>query len=143
MVAWLRDHAVAHSRDPKFLAAALKVHCRTSSIEPPTPDRIERIVRAATHAYEERFCQRIRHRLTPSTRARLEALLQPADPESKVEEAVELSPSASAAINLLRDERPSQRQKPAPGNDPPVTPTELPCLRIACTEDRRMAKIAN
>jgi hypothetical protein len=48
MVAWLRDHAVAHSRDPEHLAAALKVHCRSSSIEPPTPDRIERIVRTAT-----------------------------------------------------------------------------------------------
>ena len=32
MVVWLRDHAVAHSRDPKHLAAALKMHCRTSSI---------------------------------------------------------------------------------------------------------------
>jgi len=104
MTEWLRDHAVAHSRDPEHLAAALKMHCRSCSIEPPTPDRIERIVRAATHAYEERFCESIRARLTPSTRAWLEALLQPTDPESKVEEVVELSPSASAAINLLRDD---------------------------------------
>jgi hypothetical protein len=85
-------------------AAALKVHCRNCSIEPPTPDRIERIVRAATHAYEELFCQSIRDRLPPGTRARLEALLQPQDPEIEVDEAVELSPSASATINLLRDD---------------------------------------
>ena len=104
MVAWLRDHAVAHSHDPEHLTATLKVHCRSCSIEPPTPDRVERIVRAATHAYEERFCQSIRDRLTPGTRARLEALLQPPDSESKVDEAVELSPSASATINLLRDD---------------------------------------
>src|SRR3984893_12076560 len=104
MVAWLRDHAVAHSHDPEYLTATLKVHCRSCSIEPPTPDRIERIVRAATHSYEERFCQSIRDRLTPGTRARLEALLQPPDPESKVDEVVELSPSASATINLLRDD---------------------------------------
>jgi hypothetical protein len=37
MVAWLRDHAVVHSRDPEHLAVALKVYCRSSSIEPPTP----------------------------------------------------------------------------------------------------------
>src|SRR6266436_7574959 len=47
MAAWLRDHAVAHSRDPDYLAAALKAHCRSSSIEPPRPERIDRIVRAA------------------------------------------------------------------------------------------------
>jgi hypothetical protein len=104
MVAWLRDHAVVHSHEPEHLAAALKIHCRSCSIEPPTPDRIERIVRAATHSYEEHFCQNIRDRLTPSTRARLEALLQPVDAESKVDESVELSPSAPAAINLLRDD---------------------------------------
>ena len=51
MVAWLPDHAVAHSHNPEHLAAKLKVHCRSCSIERPTPDRIERIVRAATHAY--------------------------------------------------------------------------------------------
>ena len=102
MAAWLRDHAVAHSRDPEHLASALEVYCRSSSIEPPTPDRIDRIVRAATHAYEECFCLSIRDRLTLAPRARLEALLQPTDPESKVEEADELP--ASAAINLLRDD---------------------------------------
>ena len=59
MVAWLRDHGVVHSRDPEHLAAALKVYSRSSSIEPPTPDRIDRIVHAATHAYEECFCQRL------------------------------------------------------------------------------------
>jgi len=59
MVAWLRDHRVVHSGDPEHLAAALKVYSRSSSIEPPTPDRIDRIVHAATHAYEECFCQRL------------------------------------------------------------------------------------
>src|SRR5258708_27105405 len=104
MVAWLRDHAVAHSHDTEHLTATLKVHCRSCSIEPPTPDRIERIVRAATHSYEERFCQSIRDRLTPGTRARVEALQKRPDLESKVDEVVELSPSASATINLLRDD---------------------------------------
>jgi hypothetical protein len=100
-VAWLRDQAVAHSHEPEHLVAVLKIHCRSCSIEPPTPDRI---VRAATHAYEERFCQNIRDCLTPNTRSRLEALLQPVDPEGKVDESVELSPSTSAAINLICDD---------------------------------------
>src|SRR5215211_6203412 len=52
---WLRDHAVAGTRDIGRLAAALEERCRAIAIEPPTPDRIERIVRAAIHAHEERF----------------------------------------------------------------------------------------
>jgi hypothetical protein len=35
-VAWLRDQGVC-IRDPEHLAAALKVYCRSSSIESPTP----------------------------------------------------------------------------------------------------------
>jgi hypothetical protein len=96
--------AVAHNGDPEYLATALKAHCRGSSIEPPTPDRIDRIVRTATHAYENRFCESIRDRLPPVTRSRLEALLQPVDGEIDAEETVELSSAARATINLLRDD---------------------------------------
>ncbi len=42
---WLCDHAVAQSRDHDRLVAALEARCRTLQIEPPTPDRIERIAR--------------------------------------------------------------------------------------------------
>jgi Domain of unknown function (DUF4158) len=104
MAAWLRDHAVAHSRDPDYLAAALKAHCRSSSIEPPRPERIDRIVRAAARAYEDRFCETIRDRMMPVTHARLEALLQPVGSEIEAEGMVELSSSARAVINLLRDD---------------------------------------
>ncbi|MBV8174871.1 MAG: Tn3 family transposase [Verrucomicrobia bacterium] len=104
MAAWLRDHAVAHNRDPDYLAAALKAHCRSSSIEPPRPERIDRIVRAAARAYEDRFCETIRDRMMPVTHARLEALLQPVGSEIEAEGMVELSSSARAVINLLRDD---------------------------------------
>jgi len=104
MAAWLRDHAVAHSRDPDYLAGALKAHCRSSSIEPPRPERIDRIVRAAARAYEDRFCETIRDRMMPVTHARLEALLQPVGSEIEAEGMAELSSSARAVINLLRDD---------------------------------------
>ena len=104
MAAWLRDHAVAHSRDPDYLAGALKAHCRSSSIEPPRPERIDRIARAAARAYEDRFCETIRDRMMPVTHARLEALLQPVGSEIEAEGMVELSSSARAVINLLRDD---------------------------------------
>ena len=63
--------------------ARLEARCRELAIEPPSADRVERIVRAAIRAHEERLYARIRARLTRETRARLEALLQPgSDAES-------------------------------------------------------------
>jgi hypothetical protein len=68
---------------PDHLVARLEARCRELAIEPPSADRVERIVRAAIRAHEERLYARIRDRLTPETRARLEALLQPeSDAES-------------------------------------------------------------
>src|SRR5260370_3776815 len=78
LTAWLRDHAVAETRDPALLASALEQRCRDLAIEPPAPERIVRIVRAALHAYDERFCDDMHRRLPAATRTRLEALLRPA-----------------------------------------------------------------
>ncbi len=77
--AWLRDHAVAQHRDVTQLAATLEGECRQRHLEPPAPDRIERIVRSALSMYEERFHARTLGRLSPIARARLDALLLPAD----------------------------------------------------------------
>src|SRR3954470_15400686 len=80
---WLRDQAATVGAVPDHLVARLEARCRELAIEPPSADRVERIVRAAIRAHEERLYARIRARLTRETRARLEALLQPgSDPES-------------------------------------------------------------
>ena len=81
---WLRDHAVADSREIVELTSALELRCREIQIEPPASDRIERIVRAALHAYDERFCGEIHGKLSPATRTRLDALLRPAATTQRV-----------------------------------------------------------
>ncbi len=83
LAAWLREQAVADPRDSDQLTTALEHRCRTLRIEPPGADRIERIVRAEIHAYDERFCTEIHGRSSPATRTRLDALLSPATPEPK------------------------------------------------------------
>ena len=80
---WLRDQVAAVGAVPDQLAALLQTRCRELSIEPPTADRIDRIVRAAIHAHDDRFCTDILGRLVPATRERLEALLRPAGNESE------------------------------------------------------------
>ena len=73
--AWLQDHALSQHRDITQLTTALEGECRRRRLEPPVPDRIERIVRSAVAMYEERLHARTLDRLAPSVRARLDALL--------------------------------------------------------------------
>ncbi len=75
--AWLRDNAVARTRDPGELAVEAEARCRALRIEPPTPDRVARIVRAAVRAYEDRRYAAVHTRLMLDMRARLDALLEP------------------------------------------------------------------
>lgn len=98
LTAWLSDHAVANTRNTEALSDALETECRRRGIEPPALDRIDRMIRSAVHAYEERFFARTLARLSLSTRAGLDALVQPgAENETATEDA-----AARAPINLLR-----------------------------------------
>src|SRR5271169_5006305 len=99
---WLRDHAVADSRDMVELASALERRCRVLKIEPPAADRIERIVRAALRAHDERFCNEIHSRLLPATRTRLDALLSPATTNPKL--ATSDDPDSHIPAVLMRSE---------------------------------------
>ncbi|NJL54049.1 hypothetical protein HC928_02035 [bacterium] len=59
--------------------------CRELKLEPPTPDRLERIIRTALATYQDRFHTRILARLAPATCIRLDALLtteMPPDPDA-------------------------------------------------------------
>ena len=51
----LRDQVAAIGAAPDQLAALLETRCRELSIEPPSADRVDRIIRAAIHAHDERF----------------------------------------------------------------------------------------
>jgi TnpA family transposase len=99
---WLRDHAVAETRDIDRLAAALEERCRAITIEPPTPDRIKRIVRAAIHAREERFATTVHARLPPEARERLDALLHPAQAVEDGGDIAEPVAGARAVLNFVR-----------------------------------------
>jgi hypothetical protein len=98
---WVRDHAVAQSRNHDLLVEAFMDECRRRRIEPPASDRVDRIVRSAVHAYEERLYAATLAGLSPQTRARLDALLHTAEGD----EAGTREDSASrAVINTLRED---------------------------------------
>jgi TnpA family transposase len=99
---WLRDHAIAQSRDHDRLITELEARCRALRIEPPTPDRIARIIRGAVHAYEDRFTTTVHGRLPPEVRTRLDALLQPGSAQSDDGEDASSTPGARALLNFVR-----------------------------------------
>jgi Domain of unknown function (DUF4158)/Tn3 transposase DDE domain len=102
LVIWLRDHTVAQTRDLGQLTAMLEERCRALAIEPPTLDRIERLVRAAVRAYEDRFAAAIHARLPEEVRARLDALLRPAGALDEGEDVEPTAAGARAVLNFVR-----------------------------------------
>ena len=54
LAAWLRDDVAGRTRDIAAITAEAEARCRALRIEPPTPDRLERIVRAALRAHDDR-----------------------------------------------------------------------------------------
>ena len=108
---WLCDHAVAQSRDHDRLAAELEARCRTLRIEPPAPDRVERIVRGAVRAYEYRFTTGIHGRLATEVRDRLDALLRPAAAATLEDDETEVSDSRCSRPAELRTRRSRSGQR--------------------------------
>jgi hypothetical protein len=74
---WLSDQVLPTTFRPEAILAAAYERLRDLRIEPPTRDRLDRLVRSALHAFEHRLCTDVWHRLSPSTRTALETLLAP------------------------------------------------------------------
>jgi hypothetical protein len=77
---WLDSQVLALERRPDRLLAAARERCRNQSVEPPSPERLERLVRSVLHRQEDAFCAALLVRLPPEAMAGLEALLHPPDP---------------------------------------------------------------
>ena len=75
LTAWLLEHVLPHTREEEALKVAFYERCRALRIEPPTVGRIERLVRSALNTQEERFCQAVHQKLSPSVCKRLDELL--------------------------------------------------------------------
>jgi TnpA family transposase len=76
LVAWLCDHVLPKDCHEEHVEARLLTRCRELRIEPPSEDRIERLVRSAITSHEEKLCAMISARLDEATRRRLDELLE-------------------------------------------------------------------
>ncbi len=95
LVRWLEGQALDLERRHDRLLAAARERCRALKLEPPSSERLERLVRSALHRQEEAFCAALVARLPPEAAAGLDALLRPPVPdagEASGEEADHVAP---------------------------------------------------
>lgn len=79
---WLAAHVAHAERAPDRVREELLARCRTERIEPPSPDRVTRIVRSALHNAEENWFAVIASRIGPDATARVIALVDAADDDN-------------------------------------------------------------
>jgi hypothetical protein len=79
LVTWLCAQILPTTRRPDHLKEAVAQWCRDLRIEPPTPERLDRLIRSAVHREDTRVGAEILHRLSATTQGQLEALLGPAE----------------------------------------------------------------
>ena len=75
LVAWLAEQVLPHEHRLEPLREAFFARCRALHLEPPAPGRVDRLLRSAGHAFEERWCATVWERLSLPTRTALEGLL--------------------------------------------------------------------
>ncbi len=64
VVEWLCQQVLAEQRQEEALVASVYAHCKDGRIEPPTPDRVRRLVHTAIHRFDERLCTTIMQQLS-------------------------------------------------------------------------------
>lgn len=103
LTVWLRDHVAGEvGGEIETMVGRLEARCRELAIEPPAPDRMERIARSASRAHEEHFHNSVLERLSSVTRERLDALLRPdmSDNEACVADTQEETAGGAPAVLL-------------------------------------------
>ena len=129
LVTWLCAQILPTTRRPDHLKEAVAQRCRDLRIEPPTPERLDRLIRSAVHREDTRVGTEILHRLSATTQGQLEALLGPAETPASDSDAS--APTLERALlQELGRTRARDLGQPVPGNrqtgthpGPPAPPT--------------------
>jgi Domain of unknown function (DUF4158) len=64
---WLLQTVIPQTLDPQTLENSATYRLRDLSLETMSLGRLHRVIRAATRAYEQRFCQDVSKKLSPET----------------------------------------------------------------------------
>jgi hypothetical protein len=73
---WLCEKVLVYERHPNALEAGFYQRLRQLKLEPPTPERIERLIRSASYTTEKKFCTGIFKQLSFETLRKMDTLLK-------------------------------------------------------------------
>lgn len=102
LTVWLAANVAHAERSADRVREELLKHCREEFIEPPTPDRVTRMVRSALHTAEETWFARIAARLAPEVRARVLALVAAAEDVETDQGGAEEVEDGESALALVK-----------------------------------------
>jgi hypothetical protein len=110
LAVWLSEHVLPQGHPSEHVKAAAYQRLRELAIEPPTPERLDRILASASTAFEERFCTETVGRLPPAALGRLEVLLnlaaeegETAEPERSPLQQLKMDPGQVGLDNALAE----------------------------------------
>lgn len=83
---WLKTQVLAYELKIESLLVAAKKRLHSFSIEPPTQERLEKLVRSTIQSFEENFFELIFQKLSLSTREKLDQLLSTSTDEYSEQE---------------------------------------------------------
>lgn len=72
---WLSENVLAFDRNEQHLSETVYQRLRELKIEPPTAERVERLIRSALHSYEQNFCATTSSQIPSETKAKIDAIL--------------------------------------------------------------------
>lgn len=75
MIDWLNKYVLYHDHDFEHLKEHVYCRFRELKIVPPTPDRIERLIRSAIHTFEDNFFQATYQKIPSTTQSKLDSLI--------------------------------------------------------------------
>ncbi len=84
---WLQAQVLPQSRTLDSLRSHAYQRLRELRLEPPTPDRLDRIIRSARQGFDDQFCNQDFAALSQSMRETFEALLVPSPDSAPAEDA--------------------------------------------------------
>ena len=99
---WLCDQVLSTTHRLEHMRETLYQRCRDIRIEPPTSDRVERLIRSALQQFEIQLGERVLHHLSSSTRQKLDALLAADDPTTDEAPTSDPPESGQAVLHDLR-----------------------------------------
>jgi TnpA family transposase len=102
MANWLVEQVLGHQQDFEHLEALVIQRFREQRFEPPTQQRMSRLIRSALRTYETKFFSSTLQKLTPQTKTSIDCLLTTSAPNENKVTAVDPADRQGVSLHELK-----------------------------------------